>query len=207
MVHPHGAEVRRRARLPSCKHALDLGDPLRGLRQPRRTGHEQAAACGSPHGQVARAVADVVETPFAEFRDEAFALAAGRQVHVAVAGQHRVEEVQLVSHRAGDLPVGTGGQDQVPPAALLGAQILHQFTVERQRAHIDGRPLGEALLQLRATLREPRRHFQQGQRMRPGHGEQRLHQRVGAQQAAIEIHDQRHLGCLAGADGGWMKNG
>ena len=77
-MHPHCAEVRRRAWLASCKDALDFGDTLRGLRQPRRTSHKQAAACGCPDRQVARAVADVVETPFAEFRNKAFALSARR---------------------------------------------------------------------------------------------------------------------------------
>ncbi len=192
MLHAHRAQVVAPLGTVVIEDALHLGDARRRRRQPPRRPDEQGAPRRGPDRQVARAVAGVVEATLAEFGDEAVALGLAGQVEPAVAGEHRLEEVQLAGHRLRDPRVGAGGQHQTAALALERTQVVQQFPGHGQGRDVDGRQQGQPVLQVRAPAGQPRRQLQQLQRLPARDVEQRLDERVGVQQRAVEVHHQRH---------------
>ena len=153
---------------------------------------QQAPPRHRPDRKVARTVPGIVEAALAEFGNQAVALALAAEVGDAVAREHGVEAAETVGHGARDLRVGAGGKHEAPALAPLRTKVLEQFLRHRQGVDVQRRLRGEALLEHGTPLHQPHRQRQKTQRISTAEREQRFDERVGAQQRAVEVDDQRH---------------
>ena len=76
---------------------------------------------------------------------------------MAVAGDHFVEQAQVVGHLLRIRRVRRRAQHDAPASAALGANPLDQFRVIRQRLDVERHAIGDTALQPRLATRQPQR--------------------------------------------------
>src|SRR5215472_4590133 len=96
----------------------------------------------------------------------------------------------MFGDRKRDAPVGGGGEDQRPAALLFVAQKRQQLAVIGQQRRVRGGEVGERRLHRRFAAAQRKDGLRQLERVGEP-GDNTFDQRIGANQAAVEVDDQR----------------
>jgi hypothetical protein len=171
---------------------LDLRHRTHPFVHVGRRADEHGTARDRPDRQVVPVVAGVVEPLFSERRGQCACLAATLQVGPLVTGDDTLENPQMRADRIGNAMVRGGCEHQGPARGLLLSQPGQELGVIRQRFGLGGGTLRHLRLEVRAARQDPQRQAQHREQVAPQQDEQRFEQRIGAQQATIQVHAQRH---------------
>ena len=97
--------------------------------------------------------------------------------------------------------VGCGGEEDGTPGGLLVEEKLEQGLVIGKVGHVKGDGGGDVLFERGFALGEPGRKLEQGARILPGEGENRVDEGVGLDKGSVEIDAKGGLG--GGRHEGW----
>ena len=156
-------------------------------------------------GKVGPGVADVVVARIAESFAEAVELVAGGQIRFSVAGEHAVEQAQVVGNAGSQLLIRAGRQIQLATLPTLDFEVFDDGAVVRQMAYVEGDASADFGFEGGFAAEDPERKLQRRQGAAAHQKQQRVHQGVTFDQGAIQIDAERpprdfrrHLlqGCL-----------
>jgi hypothetical protein len=115
----------------------------------------------SPHREIRRTVARVVETVWTEALHQQGALASTLEVLHSVTRQDLVEEAQVVRQRSGESAIRRGAEYELPTGVAFFAQERDEFLIEWQPGYVESCATRALSLQVRATAQQPDGNGQQ----------------------------------------------
>ena len=109
----------------------------------------------------------------------------------SIAGKDHIEELQVVGHLPRDPFIGRRRQGQSTSLGTLILQIVEEFAMVGQEAHIKGYPLADLSFQEGLSLEQPEREKKKIERVLLEQGEKGFDQQVRLDQGPVEVNNQR----------------
>ena len=109
------------------------------------------------------------------------------EVHGPIAGDHLIEQAQVVCHRSRQALLGTGGQDQSPTFGALVSQKSQYLLVQGKEPYVELGQLRESPLELGLALDDPGPDPPEPRWILAEDGQESLVEEIGREQAAVQI--------------------
>ena len=178
-----------------------MGDFSRFVQHRLRGVDDNGRARAAPDGEVVRGIAGIVKAAFAELVDQREAFVFPAQIGFAIAGEHFIEEAEMVHNRLRHAAVGSSGQDNFSAGIFFFPQPIQKSILIGQGLGIHLHARGQFLLEQGASARPPEQNLEKGQRIPPQQQRERFPHQVGADDGAIEVNDQRDVWSVGHAAG------
>jgi hypothetical protein len=193
LVHAQGLGHHLDAAGQGLHHVFHRGHFGRSRLQAGTGVDHDGAARVRPHTQVHRVVAHVIEALLTEALDQFCGLVAARQVGLAIAGQHAVEEAHMVGHGLRQAVIRGRAEPELAACGLLRFQPGQQGLGVRQGRAIELHTAGDLGLQLRLATQQPQRQQEEVERVGFDQQEEGFQQQVAVDQRAVEVDAQGGL--------------
>jgi hypothetical protein len=148
--------------------------------------------CLRPDGHIDRMVATVIEPPLTKPRDQFGGLVAPRQVGAPIAGQHPIEDAQVIGHRLSQSRICGRAQPQRTARRFLRTQPVDEGLGVRQGGAVQGNTTGNLGLQVRLAPQQPHRCDEHIQGVLLDEQQEGLQQQITVDQRSVEVHTQRN---------------
>jgi len=141
----------------------------------------------------ATAIGGVVETSFAEHPDQPVPFDLATEVCHAVAGEHPVEQLQMLRNLPGKVHVARGRQHERTPLGPLPGEVVDERNSPGKRCDIQAGSARHLTLKSGLPAHQPQRQQEQIEGLLPQQGQDRFHQQIRPDQGTVQVHHQRQL--------------